>query len=237
MTISTCFCNFLIATCSCLDRLSQITAGCENVRSCCVVVHWKDLLQCLQAVGWRFCLFEWDLRFFLFFQLQGGLSFRGEGWAVVPLLMGEPLPSLLIPTDEVDFIALSLLTHWHPRPWTQTTPQNPDKMAAWVNSHTSVKIFQDFNAFPLSFCCKNSQKYYLCNKDLLNQLLSYRCARCPVPISFQRNLKLNNTFYPHLIRMLHKKGCYEILVDFGMGCWHHNTSKTFVCESRPTNLI
>lgn len=23
------------------------------------------------------------------------------------------------------------------------------------------------------------------------------------------------TFYSHLIRMLHKKGCYEILVEFG----------------------
>jgi len=26
-----------------------------------------------------------------------------------------------------------------------------------------------------------------------------------------------HSFYPHLIRILHKKGCYEILVEFGMG--------------------
>ena len=38
MTISTRFCNFLIASRSCLDRLSRITAGCEDMRSCCTAV-------------------------------------------------------------------------------------------------------------------------------------------------------------------------------------------------------
>ena len=38
MTISTRLCNFLIASRSCLDRLSRITAGCEDMRSCCTAV-------------------------------------------------------------------------------------------------------------------------------------------------------------------------------------------------------
>ena len=38
MTISTRFCNFLIASRSCLERLSRITAGCEDMRSCCTAV-------------------------------------------------------------------------------------------------------------------------------------------------------------------------------------------------------
>ena len=39
MTISMRFCNFLIATRPCLDRLSRITAGCEDMRSCCTTVY------------------------------------------------------------------------------------------------------------------------------------------------------------------------------------------------------
>lgn len=87
------------------------------------------------------------------------------------------------------------LTHWHPRPWAQTTPWNPDKMATWVNSHTSVIIFQDFNAFPLSFCCKNPQKYYLDNKDLLIQLLSYICTRCFIRKIYE-NWQMHSTWHP-----------------------------------------
>ena len=37
MTISTRFCNFLIASRSCLDAF-LFTAGCEDMRSCCTAV-------------------------------------------------------------------------------------------------------------------------------------------------------------------------------------------------------
>ena len=62
MTISTRFCNFLIASRSCLDRLSRITAGCEDMRSCCTAVvnvsragslHWQGgVHDPLHLKGW-----------------------------------------------------------------------------------------------------------------------------------------------------------------------------------------
>ena len=121
------------------------------------------------------------------------------------LLVFNPLTSKTLSPDH----PLEIQTKW-PLEWTQ-------------------RPFQDFNDFPLSFCCKNSQKYYLYNKDLLTHFLSYRYARCflkknyenwqihlawhplqsyvQCPSAFREFIIKQHTFNPHSIRMLHKKGC------------------------------
>ena len=87
-TMSTRFCNFLIATRSCLERLSRITAGCEDMRSFCKAVMNVPRAGSLPEGGFQnpLHLKGWLLASVAVFPSLSKNSFRGKRLAKSSML-------------------------------------------------------------------------------------------------------------------------------------------------------